>query len=197
MDAFATMLHNAEGSVMPIHQYCERLPNSVVIAKIWPLLVAPNPGMNGINANSIQCLEVLFKLRSLSSQWKWLVETSTEWAAFRIAKIDSRGLVKRGTSTSFAHRRAIEVFNNVLTLLTTPRKLHVCIPHDCLIAPFPDISDRCLLMLRFALEIEGDGTPHPDVVSDAHCYIPLEVGAIISQARVAVRNRLSGLQFLI
>lgn len=192
MDAFATMLHDAEGSVMPIHQYCDPIPNPVFIAKIWPLLVAPNPGMNEINANIIECLQVLFKLRSLSTQWKWLVETSAEWAAFRIAKIDSRGLVKRGTSTGFALQRALEVFNNVLTLLTTPKKLYVSIAHHSLIAPFPDISDRCLLWLRFALDIEADGSPQ----HDAYLYIPPEVGTIISKDRIAVRHRLRNRQFV-
>lgn len=190
MDVFATMLDDAHGSPMPSPLYCDHLPDSLFIAKIWPLLVEPNPAINEMHARSSDCLEVIFKLRSLSSNWKWLVETSTEWAAFRIAKIDSRGLVMRGTSTAFALRRALEVFNNVLTLLTTPRKLSVSIAHHSLIAPFPHIPDRLLLMLRSALEIARDGRLQTDVVNDAYLYIPPEVGAIISTDRIAVRNRL-------
>lgn len=158
MDMFATMRHDAHVSVMPNHKYCDRLPNCLFIANIWPLLVAPNLAISDINGRSIDCLQILFKLRTLSTEWKWLVETSAEWAAFRVAKIESRGLVLRGTSPGFARRRALEVFHNVFTLLTIPRKMSVSIPHHSLIAPFPDISDRCLLMLKAALEFEGDGT---------------------------------------
>ena len=190
MDVFRTMRHDAHVGVMPNHKYCERLPDDLFISNIWPLLVAPNLAINDINGRSNDCLQLLFKMRTLSTDWKWLVETSAQWASFRVAKIDSRGLVLRGTSTGFAQRRALEVFNNVFTLLTTPRKMSVSTPHHSLIAPFPDISDRCLLMLKSALEFEGDGTRVGDVRGDAVWYIPPKVGATVFKDRIGGGNQL-------
>lgn len=190
MDVLNATLDDAYGSLMPDHQYCSALPNFVVIAKIWPLLMAPNRPTNDCDVPSSECLDVLFKLRSLSSEWKWLVETSAEWAAFRLAKIHSRGLVMRGTSEGFALRCALEEFNNVFTLLTTPACLSVPIGHHPLIAPFPDIDDRWLLVLKSALEMSRDVPLRPDASCNAQMYIPPELGAIVSRERIGVGNRL-------
>lgn len=192
MDVLVATPREANESVMPNHQYCECLPNCVVIAKIWPLLVAP---IQTMSANNTDRLDVLFKLRSLNTEWKWLVDTSCEWAAFRAAKCDSKGLVKRGASAGFALRQAVEEYNNALSLLTTPRKLSNVMVHHPLIAPFPDISDWWLGVLRFSLQIARDGARETGEVSDAYTYIPPEVGAIISKERVAVRHRLRNLQW--
>ena len=190
MDVLVATPHEVHESVMPNHQYCGCLPNCVVIAKIWPLLVAPIQTMSANNLGSIDTLDVLFKLRSLNTEWKWLVDTSCEWAAFRTAKFDSKGLVKRGTSAESALRHAVAEYNNALSLLTTPRKLSDVMVHHPLIAPFPDISDRWLYVLKCSLEIARDGARETGDVSDAYTYIPPEVGAIISKGRVAVRHRL-------
>lgn len=186
---FAATVEDAHGCVMPTHQYCERLPNSLFLEKIWPLVVAPDTSINETSVRMADFLEILFKLRSLSTAWKWLVETSAEWAAFRLAKNDTRGLVARGTSQGFALRRAVEEFENVLSLLTSTTMLSVPISHHALIAPFPDLSDKWLLILKSALEIARDGTLQIGA-GDAHIYIPPLVGAIISKERIAVGNRL-------
>ena len=190
MDLLVATPHEADESVMPNHQYCECLPNCVVITKIWPLLVAPIQTMSANNLGSIDTLDVLFKLRSLNTEWKWLVDTSCEWAAFRVAKWEGKGLVKRGYSAGSAIRHAVEEYNNALSLLTIPRKLCDVMVHHPLIAPFPDISDRWLYVLKCSLEIARDGSRESGEVSDAYTYIPPEVGAIISKARVAVRHAL-------
>lgn len=194
MDVLVATPHGANESVMPNHQYCGCLPNYVVIAKIWPLVVAPIRTMSANRLESIDSLDVLFKLRSLNNEWKWLVDTSCEWAAFRVAKCDSKGLVKRGASVGSALRHALEEYNNALSLLITPRKLSAVMVHHPLIAPFPDISDRWLHVLKFSLEIARDGKRETGEVSDAYTYTPPEVGAIISKERVAVRHRLRNRQ---
>lgn len=194
VDVLVATPHGAKESVMPNHQYCECLPNSVVIAKVWPLLVAPIQTMNANSLESMDSLNVLFKLRSLNTEWKWLVDTSCEWAAFRVAKCASKGLVNRGASAGFALRRALEEYNNARSLLVTPRKLSAVMVHQPLVAPFPDISDRWLYVLKFALENARDGSRETGEVSDAYTYIPPEVGAIISKERVAVRHRLRNRQ---
>ena len=147
--------------------------------------------MNASDLQSIQSLDVLFHLRSLNSDWKWLVETSTEWAAFRIARFDSKGLVMRGTSAEFARRHALQEYTNAISLLTEPRKLTVAMSHHPLIAPFPDICDRWLFVLKDALESARDCVLKTPNISDAYMYIPPEVGAILSRDRVAVEKRLS------
>lgn len=195
MDVLVATPHEANESVMPEHQYCGCLPNCVVIAKIWPLLVAPIQTMSANNLGSVDTLDVLFKLRSLNTEWKWLVDTSCEWAAFRVAKCDSKGLVKRGASAGFALRQAVEEYNNALALLTKPRKLSHVMVHHPLIAPFPEISDRWLGVLKFSLEIARDGARETGEISDAYTYFPPAVGAIISKERAAVRHRLQNRQW--
>ena len=83
------MVDEVHASVMPNHQHCEFLLNSVLIQNIWPLLVAPIWLMSTKNLQSIEYLEVLFKLQTLNIEWKWLVDTSLKWVAFRLAKSDS------------------------------------------------------------------------------------------------------------
>jgi hypothetical protein len=126
----------------------------------------------------------------LNTEWKWLVETSAEWAAFRLAKYDSKGLVRRGTSLGFARRHATEEYINALSLLTTPRKLSMPMSHHPLIAPFTDISDPWLVMLKSALENARDDTKQTANLGDAYMYIPPELGSIMSHDRVAVGERL-------
>lgn len=161
------------------------------IRNIWPLLVAPIREMSASNLHSMECLDVLFHLRCVNSQWKWLVETSTEWAAFRIARFDSKGLTIWGTSDDFARRHALQEYKNALSLLTGPRKLTVAMCHSPLIAPFLDISDRWLIVLKSALENAWDGIVRTPNLSDAYMYLPPEVGAVISSDRVEVGNHLS------
>jgi hypothetical protein len=151
MDVLSATPEGSPASPIPQHLYCSPLPNSMFIRNIWPLLVAPLRSITASNLQSIELLDVLFQLRCLNSQWKWLVETSTEWAAIRLARIESSGLVKRGTSAQFACRQALEEYNNALSLLMEPRKLTVAMCHHPLILPFPDICDRWLLVLKCAL----------------------------------------------
>ena len=99
----------------------------------------------------------------------------------------------RGTSPQFACRRALEEYKNVLSLLTEPRRLTVAICHHPLIAPFPDISERWLLLLKSALESARDGTLETPNLSAAYTYIPPEVGTMMSADRVAVAQRLRSL----
>lgn len=176
---------------MPPHLYCSQLPNSVFIRNVWPLLVAPIREMCASNLHSMECLDVLFHLRCVNSHWKWLVETSTEWAAFRIARFDSKGLTMRGTSADFARGHALREFKSALSLLTEPRKLTVAMRHSPLVQPFPDISDRWLIVLKTALENARDGIVRTPNLSDAYMYSPPEVGAVMSSDRVAVGKRLS------
>lgn len=193
LDVLLETPHGDQESLMPNHQYCEHLPNCVLIANIWPLLVAPMRTMSASNLGSSDCLDVLFKLRSLNTEWKWLVDTSTEWAAFRVARRESKGLVIRGASADCALGRALQEYTNAFSLLTTPRKLSSIMVHHPLIAPFPDISDRWLFVLKDQLEVARDGTREAADVSDAYMYIPPEVGAIISKERRAVGVQLYGL----
>ena len=158
MDVLPTVVDKEHTRVMPNHQYCENLPNLVLIQNIWPLLVAHIQSMSASNLQSIDYLNVLFKLRTLNIEWKWLVDTSLEWAAFRLAKSNSKGLVMRGTSTVIAFWHALEENSNVLSLLTTPKKLTVAMWHRPLIAPFPNNSHWWLYMLKSGLEIAKDVT---------------------------------------
>lgn len=176
------------------HLYCSPLPNCVFIRNIWPLLVAPLRIVTASNPHSIELLDVLFHLRCLNTQWKWLVETSTEWAAFRLARIGSKGLIKRGTSAQFACRHALEEYNNALSLLMEPRKLTVAMCHHPLVLPFPSICDRWLVVLKSALENARDGIVKTPNLNDAYMYIPPDVGVDMSPDRVAVGERLRNLQ---
>jgi len=116
---------------------------------------------------------------------------SIEWVAFRLARFHSKGLVVRGTFAEFAHRQALEEYSNAFSLLTVPRALTVAMWHHPLIAPFPDIDDRWLVVLKSALESARDAiveTPH---LGDAYMYIPPELGAVMSWDRVAMGQRLN------
>jgi hypothetical protein len=115
----------------------------MVIQNIWPLLVASTRTISASNVHSIDYLDVFFQLRFVNTQWKWLVETSTEWVAVQLARFHSKGLVMRGTT--HARRHALEEYTSALSLLTKPRKLTVAMWHHPLIAPFPDICDRTLV----------------------------------------------------
>ena len=97
----------------------------------------------------------------------------------------------RGTSAEFARRHALQEYTNAISLLTEPRKLTVAMSHHPLIAPFPDICDRWLFVLKDALESARDCVLKTPNISDAYMYIPPEVGAILSRDRVAVEKRLS------
>lgn len=85
MDVLAATPEGTPTNLIPPHVYCSPLPNFVFIRNIWPLLVAPLRTVTASKLQTIQLLDVLFHLRCLNSQWKWLIETSTEWAAFRLA----------------------------------------------------------------------------------------------------------------
>lgn len=166
---------------------------SLFIQHIWPLLVAPLRTVTASDLQSTELLDVLFHLRCLNSKWKWLVDTSTEWVAFRLARIGSKRLVKRGTSTQFACRHALEEYRNALSLLMQPRKLTVAMCHHPLILPFPDICDRWLVVLKGALENARDGIVRNPNLSDAYMYIPPDVGVDMSSDRVAVGELLRNL----
>ena len=193
MDVFTATSEGGHANSMPNHLYCSPLPNYVFIQNIWPLLVAPIRSLTPGNLQSIEYLHVLFHLRSVNSEWKWLVETSTEWAAFRVARAATRLLVGRGTSAQFARRHAIQEYNNALSLFAEPRKLTVSMCHGPLITPFPDLSDRWLIVLKDALQTARDGTMETPNVSDAYSYIPPDVGANMSADRFAVGKRLENL----
>jgi hypothetical protein len=193
MDVLSTTPEGSPASHIPQHLYCSPLPNYVFIRNIWPLLVAPLRSVTASNLQSIELLDVLFQLRCLNSQWKWLVETSTQWAAFRLARIESSGLVKRGTSAQFACRQALEEYNNALSLLMEPRKLTVAMSHHPLILSFPDICDRWLLVLKCALENARDGIVKTPTLDVAYMYIPPDVGVDMSSDMVAVGMRLGEL----
>lgn len=193
MDVLAATSEGTAAILTPPHLYCSPLPNYVFIQCIWPLLIEPLRTMSASNLQSIQWFDALFHLRCVNSQWKWLVETSSEWAAFRLARIDSRGLVKRGTSAQFACRHALEEYNNALILLTTPRKLTVAMCHHPLLLPFPDICDRWLVVLKGVLESARNGTVKNPNLNDAYMYIPPEVGVHISPKRAELQKRLGNL----
>lgn len=97
----------------------------------------------------------------------------------------------RGTSADFARGHALREFKSALSLLTEPRKLTVAMRHSPLVQPFPDISDRWLIVLKTALENARDGIVRTPNLSDAYMYSPPEVGAVMSSDRVAVGKRLS------
>ena len=186
MDVLVATPLEAQESLMPNHQYCDRIPNCVVIGNIWPLLLANIRTISASNLGSSDYLEVLFKLRSLNTEWKWLVDTSTEWAAFRVARCESKGLVRRGASSGFALRHALQAYTNAFSLLSTPRKLVDIVVQHPLIAPFPDIGDRWLSVLKDTLEHARDGMREGDDPRTAYIYIPPELGAIVSKQRLAV-----------
>lgn len=105
----------------------------------------------------------------------------------------AKDLLSGGTSAQFACRHALEEYNNALSLLVEPRKLTVAMCHHPLILPFPDISDRWLVVLKSALENARDGIVKTPNLSDAYMYIPPDVGVQMSSDRVAVGKRLRNL----
>ena len=102
-----------------------------------------------------------------------------------IGKNGYQGPCYAGYIAGICLRRAVEEFENVLSLLTSSTVLSVPIAHEALIAPFPHMSDRWLLILKSALEIARDGILQIGL-GDAHMYIPPVLGAIISRERIAV-----------
>lgn len=140
MDVLAATPEGAPSNVSPPPVYFSPLPNCVFLQNIWPILVAPLRTVTASNLHSIRYVDVLFHLRCVNTEWKWLVESSTEWAAYRLARIASKGLVKRGTSAQFACRRALEEYNSALSLLKEPMRLTVSMCHHPLILLFPLLS---------------------------------------------------------
>lgn len=193
MDVLATTPEGAPSNVSPPPVYFSPLPNCVFFQNIWPILVAPLRTVTASDLQTIRYVDVLFHLRCVNTQWKWLVESSTEWAAYRLARIDSRGLVKRGTSAQFACRRALEEYNSALSLLKEPRRLTVAMCHHPLILPFPEICDRWLVVLKSILERARDATVITPNLNEAYMYIPPEVGVHMSSDMVALWNRYSNL----
>lgn len=121
-------------------QYIDALPDDVVTSQVWPNLISSLHKLKRGEEDQYSEVNILWKLRILNKKWMNLVDSSVEWAAFRLANsfIDA-AKYSTGVEDTFIVARD---FLCKRAKLSNPCNL------DILMAPYPDLPDNRNRRLR-------------------------------------------------
>lgn len=133
-DAITTVSCGSSTSSYGRGHYIDALPDDLVVSQIWPHLISCLHKLKRGEGDQYSAVNILWKLRTLNKKWMNLVDSSVEWAAFRLANsfIDAAKYSTWVEDTFILSR----------DFLCKRTKLRSACKLDFVMPPYPDLPDN-------------------------------------------------------